>query len=268
MDICQLWSERKMKETRIGGTIRVPGRRVGGPALHNTSRGSTHYGRAGTVGNGRGRRQGVRRGRATGYLMHGDFRRSGLAGTLAVGLGEPNDDGERGRRKSNIAGGYGGHRSILGGAAPACEPYSARMFPDDVLECFRTVSLLPSTSPRTGREQALEQRFGAHLGVCGCRPIGGLLLPARVVKAMARARIKLERNVAAERAAALNELPAALRRRLLIGGAMEGKHRCIGPIALCVEMSAQATTGVEHERGAEAKARAVRCIDRHGGERC
>src|SRR5262245_17375222 len=126
------------------------------------------------------------------------------------------------------------------------------MFPDDVLECFRTVSLTPSALLRTGHEKAFEQRFGAHLGICGCRPIGRFLLPARVVKAMARARIKLERNITAERAAALNELPAALRRRLLIGGAMKGKHCRVGPISLRIEMSAQATTGVEHERGAEA----------------
>ena len=116
---------------------------------------------AGNVGNRTGRRQGVRRGRATGYLVHSDFRRSGLAGTLAAGLamslGKPDDDGERGRRKSNGAGGQGGHRLILGGAAPACEPYSGRMFLDDVLECFRIVSQGRSALRR--RENPLEQRF-------------------------------------------------------------------------------------------------------------
>jgi hypothetical protein len=122
-----------------GGSIRVSERRVGGPALRHFS-GSAHQGSAGNVGNRTSRHQGIRRGRATRYLVHSDFRRSGFTGALAMGLGEPDDDGERGSRKSDEAGGQGGHRSILGGPRPRWIPYSGRMFPDDVLECFRTVS--------------------------------------------------------------------------------------------------------------------------------
>src|SRR5262245_9943488 len=124
-----------------------------------------------------------------------------------------------------------------------------------------------SASWRIGREDSREQRFRAGFGVGGCGAVGGLVLPARIVKAVARAGIELERDVAAERAAALDESPAALRRRLLIGRAMEGEHRRVGPVALRVKMSAQAAAGIEHERGAETRAYEARRVDRHGGER-
>jgi hypothetical protein len=43
--------------------------------------------------------------------------------------------------RATLRGDRGDMVLILGGAAPACEPYSDRLFPDDVLECFRIVSL-------------------------------------------------------------------------------------------------------------------------------
>ena len=60
-----------------------------------------------------------------------------------LGLSEPDDDGERGCRKSDVAGGQGGHCVDPRRAAPACDPYRDPMFLDDVLECFRIVSLVP-----------------------------------------------------------------------------------------------------------------------------
>ena len=159
--------------------IRVSGGGWGARASHFS--GSAYEAGAGNVGNRAGGGQGARRGWATHYLMYRDFRRSGLAGTLAVGLamslGEPDDDGERGRRKSNKAGGQGGHRSILGGAAPACEPYSPRVFPDDVLECFRTVSLRivqrcngASSRSNSASELILASAVAARFDGSFCRP--------------------------------------------------------------------------------------------------
>jgi len=58
---------------------------------------------------------------------------------LAAGLGEPDDDGERVCRKSDVA--RGDILSILGGPCPHVIPYIDPMFLDDVLECFRIVSL-------------------------------------------------------------------------------------------------------------------------------
>jgi hypothetical protein len=100
----------KNKETRIGGgaAIRVSGECGWGDPHFSHFTGSTHHSSAGTVGNRTSCHQGIRRGRATRYLMHA-VRRSGLAGPLAAGLGEPDDDGERGCRKSDVAGGQGGH---------------------------------------------------------------------------------------------------------------------------------------------------------------
>ena len=69
-----------------GGSIRVSERRVGGPALQHFS-GSAHQGSAGNVGNRTSRHQGIRRSRATRYLVHGDFRRSGFSRSLGYGLG-------------------------------------------------------------------------------------------------------------------------------------------------------------------------------------
>ena len=132
----------KKIKTRIGGgaAIRVSGEcGWGDPHLQTLTR-STHHS---SVGNRTGCHQGVRWGCATCYLMHAVFLRSGLAGPLAPGLGETNDDGERGGRKSDVAGGQGGHCVEPRRAAPACNPYSDPVFLDDVLECFRIVSLVP-----------------------------------------------------------------------------------------------------------------------------
>src|SRR5215813_3863196 len=110
----------KKKETRIGGAgSGSPGNAGGGnPHVSRTFTRSTHHSSAGSVGNRTGCHQGVRWGRATCYLMHAVFLRTGLAGPLAASLGEPDDDGERGCRKSDIAGGQGGHvgRSSAGRA--------------------------------------------------------------------------------------------------------------------------------------------------------
>src|SRR5258705_4729147 len=91
--------------------------------------------------------------------------------------------------------------SILGGAAPACDPYRGPTFLDDVLECFRIVSLgTPSASWLIG-EDSPKQCFRACSGIGACAAVCCYLLSARIVKAVAGAGIKLERDVAAKRTA-------------------------------------------------------------------
>jgi hypothetical protein len=147
----------------------------GEPALLTLSTASTRHS---SVGNRTGCHQSVRRGRATRYLMHAVFGCSGLAGPLAAGLGESDDDGERGCRKSDVAGGQGGHCVDPRRAAPACDPYRDPMFLDDVLECFRIVSLGPQrrggSGPRIRSNSASELARASALALrfadTFCRP--------------------------------------------------------------------------------------------------
>jgi hypothetical protein len=112
------------------------------------------------------------------------------------------------------------------------------MFLDDVLECFRIVSLgIPSASRLIG-EDFLKQRFRASAGIRGCVAVCRYLLSAWIVKAVAGAGVKLKRDVTAKRPAALDKSPAEPGRGLLIGGAVEGQHRGVGSVALCVKMPA------------------------------
>jgi hypothetical protein len=99
---------QKLKRPGSGGgaAIRVSGECGWGDPHFSHFTGSTRHS---SVGNRTGCHQSVRRGRATRYLMHAVFGCSGLAGPLAAGLGESDDDGERGCRKSDVAGGQGGH---------------------------------------------------------------------------------------------------------------------------------------------------------------
>src|SRR5690349_6867913 len=182
--------------------------RVGGNPHFSHFTGSTHHSSAGSTGNRTGCYQGVRWSGATCYLMHARFRRSGLAGPLAVGLGESDDDGERGCRKSDVAGGQGGHWSILRGAAPACDPYREPTFLDDVLKCFRIVSLGIPSALRLIGEGFPEQCDRAGTGIGGCVAVCRYLLAAGIVKAVAGARVKLQRDVAAKCPAALDKSPA------------------------------------------------------------
>ena len=160
------------KETRIGGTIRVSGgMRVGGTRTSQNFTRSTR--RHGNIGNRTSCHQGIRRGRATCYLMHSVFRRSGLAGPLAPGLGETEDDGERGCRKSDVAGGQGGHfcRSSAG---------RARMRSSIETPCFWMMSSNVSGLFRRGYlsagavfgEDSLKQRFCACTRIGGCGAVG------------------------------------------------------------------------------------------------
>src|SRR5437867_2482140 len=88
-----------------------------------------------------------------------------------------------------------------------------------------------------GCENSLNQRLRACTGGGGCVAVCRYLLFARIVKAMAGAGVKLERDVAAKRTAAIYKLLADPRRGLLIGCAVEGEHRGVGSVALCVKMS-------------------------------
>src|SRR6266700_4967865 len=115
-------------------------------------------------------------------------------------------------------------------------------------ECFAG-----DTSARQVRgEDTFKQRFRAGTGIGGCVTVCRYLLLARIVKAVAGAAIELERDVTAERTAAIHKRLADPRRGLLIGCAVEGKHCGIGPVALCVKMPAQAAGRIKYQRGAEA----------------
>src|SRR5262249_51657916 len=117
-------------------------------------------------------------------------------------------------------------------------------------------------------EDAPKQRFRLGSGIDGRVAVCGYLLLAGIVKAVTGAGIELERDVAAEPSAALHQPPANPRRGLLVGGAVEGEHRGIGPVALCVKMSAQAAGRVKYQCGTEAdRVGAARRIGRHRGQR-
>ncbi len=214
----------KIKRPGSGGgaAIRVSGECGWGDPHFSHFTGSTHHSSAGTVSNRTSCHQGVRRGRATRYLMHA-VRRSGLAGPLAAGLGEPDDDGERGCRKSDVAGGQGGHfcRSSAGPRPHVALIEAPRfwMMSSNVSGLFRWGT--PSASWLIG-EDSLKQCFRACSGIGACVAVCCYLLSARIVKAVAGAGIKLERDVAAKRTAALDKPLAELVRGLLIGCAVEG----------------------------------------------
>jgi hypothetical protein len=166
---CGAEERAKNKETRIGGW-------GGDPGLGECGWGDPHFShftgstRHSSVGNRTGCHQGVRRGRATCYLIHAVFGRSGLAGPLAAGLGESDDDGERGCRKSDVAGGQGGH---------LVDPRRgrARMRSSIEIPCFWMMSWNVSGLFRWGDTSAswrlrakdlLKQCFRACTGVGAC----------------------------------------------------------------------------------------------------
>ncbi len=132
-------------------------------------------------------------------------------------------------------------------------------------DCFAGDNLSGVAAPS---RDPLKQRFRACTGISGCVAVCRYLLLARIVKAVAGAAVKLERDVAAKRTAALHKLPAEPGRGLRVGCAVEGKHRGIGPVALCVKMSAQAAARIEYQRSAEAHwVGAALRIHRNGGKR-